>query len=80
MTARLLSLMVRRFGEDNPTPVVIDDRRACGTFSDHLDRGCIGLQVCGNGWHDLIHLTSDEALRLADLLRAMAKTNESRRR
>lgn len=74
MTARtrLASLMVRRFGEDEATPIVLDNRRACGTVRDHYRRGCIGLVFEGGGWSSLVHLTTDEALRLSDLLRAMA--------
>lgn len=75
MAGRLLSLMVRRWGEDEATPIVLDDRQACGSYSDHLRHGCIGLAVEFGGRSGLVHLTSDEALRLSDLLRAMAETN-----
>jgi hypothetical protein len=64
---------VRRWGEDETTPVVIDARAACGTWSDHRARGCIGIEIDnGRGASGLLHLTADDALRLADLLRAMA--------
>lgn len=72
---RLLSLTVRRWGEDEQTPVVLDDRKACGTASDHIQRGCIGLHLAGGGVSGLVHLTTDEALRLSDLLRAMAEVD-----
>jgi hypothetical protein len=69
---RLANLEVRRWGEDEATPIVLNDRAACGRGSDHLRRGCIGLYIHGNGSHQLVHLATDEALRLSDLLRAMA--------
>lgn len=72
---RLLTLAVRRFGDDELTPIVLDDRKACGTGSDHLERGCIGLHLEGGGISGLVHLTTDEALRLSDLLRAMAEAD-----
>jgi hypothetical protein len=72
---RLASLSVRRWGEDEGTPIVLDNRRACGTLSDHYTRGCIGLRIEGPGMTQLVHLTTDEALRLSDLLRAMAATD-----
>lgn len=72
---RLLTLTVRRFGEDELTPIVLDDRKACGTATDHLRRGCIGLHLEGGGMSGLVHLTTDEALRLSDLLRVMAEAD-----
>lgn len=71
----LKTLTVRRWGENDHTPVVLDARDVCGTWSDHFKRGCIGLALEGQGMTSLVHLTTDEALRLADLLRAMAATN-----
>ena len=69
----LACLGVRRWGENQTTPVVIDNRRACGTWSDHQQRGCIGIAWdSGRGASGLLHLTPDDALRLSDLLRAMA--------
>lgn len=68
-------LGVRRWGEDEATPVVFDTRRACGTYSDHLQRGCMALLWNnGQGTSGVVHLTPDDALRLSDLLRAMADT------
>ena len=71
MSMDLAALTVRRWGEDEGTPIVLD-RNACGTFSDHYKRGCIGLRLEGHGMTRLVHLTTYEALRLSDLLRAMA--------
>ena len=60
-------LGVRRWGEDDGA------RPACGTWSTHVSRGCIGLEwENGRGASGLIHLTAEDALRLSDLLRAMA--------
>lgn len=74
---RLSVLVVRRFGEDQAAPIVLDDRKAtCGSASDCIRRGCIGLDISGRGGSRLVHLTSDEALRLSDLLRAMHDSNE----
>lgn len=72
-TAELLS--VGRWGEDDLTPVVIDGKGPCGTWSDHYDKGCIRLEVKLMGASRLVHLTTEEALRLSDLLRAIADTN-----
>ena len=69
-------LGVRRWGEDDTTPVVLNPRRACGTWSDHRRYGCIGIEVRGRGY-GLIHLTTAEALRLSDLLRAMAAADDA---
>lgn len=69
---KLSALQVRRYGEDEMTPIVLDDRRICGLGSDHIRKGCIALHVEGHGSSGLIHLTTVEALRLSDLLRAMA--------
>lgn len=77
-TRELELLGVRRFGEDETTPVVIAGREPCGLFSDHIRLGCLGLSYTDRaGQYGLIHLTTDDALRLADLLRAMADTRES---
>lgn len=62
---------VRRWGEEN-TPVVIDGRKACGTWSDHRRNGCIGIETGSGGAYSLLHLTKQDALRLSDLLRALA--------
>lgn len=67
-----ISLGVRRWGEHEVTPIVLDSRGVCGTFSDHLRKGCIGLAIYGEGRSRLVHLTAADALRLSDLLRAMA--------
>jgi hypothetical protein len=72
---RFATIHVRRFGEHERTPIVLNDRRACGHPSDHRRRGCIGLNIQGGGSHQLVHLTSEEALRLSDLLRAMAQAD-----
>jgi hypothetical protein len=69
-TAQLLG--VRRWGEDITTPVVADTRHACN--GECIGHGCIGLEI-RSGWYALVHLTSADALRLSDLLRAMAETN-----
>lgn len=68
-------LGVRRWGEDEITPIVLDHRSACGTLSDHCRRGCIGIVTKRGGSEGMIHLTTEEALRLSYLLRAMADTN-----
>lgn len=74
-TRELELLGVRRFGEDETTPVVIDGREPCGLFSDHARLGCLGLSYTDRaGQYGLIHLTAADALRLADLLRAMSDT------
>jgi hypothetical protein len=74
--ATLQLLGVRRWGENDATPVVTDSRKACGTHSDHLRRGCIGLLWDnGRGVSGTVHLTTDDALRLSDLLRAMAEVD-----
>lgn len=71
-TVRLVG--VRRWGEDDTTPVAIDSRTACGTYSDHFRNGCIALAWDDNrGTSGTLHLTSDDALRLSDLLRAIAE-------
>ncbi|MFB7312945.1 hypothetical protein [Streptomyces sp. NPDC056192] len=76
-TRELELLGVRRFGEDETTPVVIDGREPCGLFSDHARLGCLGLPYTDRaGQYGLIHLTAADALRLADLLRAMSDTAE----
>lgn len=74
---RFASIGVRRFSEDGTTPIVVDHADACGTPGDHHAKGCIGLHVERGGSSSLVHLTNDEALRLSDLLRAMADTNTS---
>ncbi|MFG3051836.1 hypothetical protein ACGFZP_12925 [Kitasatospora sp. NPDC048239] len=67
---------VRRWGGEN-TPVVIDGRRTCGTWSGHQRAGCIGLALDNRrGLTGLLHLTIDDALRLSDLLRALAAPEE----
>lgn len=66
-------LGVRRFAEPETTPVAIDGRETCGLFSDHVRRGCVGLSYTDRrGGYGLIHLTPEDAERLADLLHAMA--------
>jgi len=45
MSAQLWIAGVRRWGEDGATPVVLDDRHSCGSVSDHIARGCIGIEV-----------------------------------
>lgn len=71
-------LGVRRWGEDDVTPIVIDTRAGCGDrWSDHLRKGCIGMAIRTSRGKGLIHLTSADALRLSDLLRAMAEANEN---
>jgi hypothetical protein len=75
MTARLAVLEVRRWGDDDTTPIVLNDRRACGFYTNHLRRGCIGIHIEVGGHTRLVHLTTDEALRLSDLLRAMASAD-----
>ncbi|MFI0900513.1 hypothetical protein [Streptomyces sp. NPDC020983] len=67
-------LGVRRYSEPGQTtPIAIDGRDSCGTFSDHVRAECIGLSYTDRrGGYGLIHLTAQDALRLADLLRAMA--------
>lgn len=71
-------LGVRRWGEDDVTPVVIDTRAGCGDrWSDHFRKGCIGIAIRTGRGEGLIHLTSADALRLSDLLRAMADVNEA---
>ncbi|TDD97603.1 hypothetical protein [Actinomadura rubrisoli] len=72
---RFATIHVRRFGEHERIPIVLNDRGACGLPSDHRRRGCIGLNIQGGGSHQLVHLTADEALRLSDLLRAMAEAD-----
>ncbi|MGW2090385.1 hypothetical protein [Streptomyces sp. NPDC001880] len=76
--SRELELLgVRRFGEAEATPILIDGRRPCGLFSDHVRLGCLGLSYTDRaGQYGLIHLTTADALRLADLLRAMAAAAE----
>lgn len=73
----LVSLHVRRWGDDEATPVVLDPRDVCGSYSDHVRNGCIGLRLEGGGLSRLVHLTSSDALRLSDLLRAMAEADAS---
>lgn len=68
-------LRVCRWGEDPSTPVVLEPKRSCGTYSDHHRKGCIGLHVSLMGVSRAVHLTTEDALRLSDLLRAMAATN-----
>ncbi|MGW2520485.1 hypothetical protein ACWC09_26420 [Streptomyces sp. NPDC001617] len=74
---RTLELLgVRRFGEfGETTPVVIGGRDACGDGrpSDHIRLGCIALSYTDRaGQYGVIHITSADARRLADLLHAMA--------
>lgn len=74
----LLTLLgVRRYSEPGQTtPIAVQGRRACGTFSDHVRTGCLGLSYTDQrGGYGLIHLTTADAIRLSDLLRAMADTN-----
>ena len=67
---------VRRWGDDgNTTTPILIDPRARPSACRHA--GCIGLEVRCGGAYRLIHLTSADALRLSDLLRAMAETNEA---
>lgn len=76
----LQAMTVRRWGEESSTPIVLDPRRACGLFSDHRRRGCIALTWDdGRGRTGVWHLTTADALRLSDLLRAMAETNAAER-
>ncbi len=75
----LTLLGVRRYSEPGETtPITVQSRHACGLFSDHVRRGCVGLSYTDQrGGYGLIHLTTADALRLSDLLRAMADTNAS---
>lgn len=76
-TVNLETMTVRRWGEEEDTPIVLDPRRACGLFSDHVRRGCITLTWSdGRGRSGIWHLTTADALRLSDLLRAMADAGE----
>jgi hypothetical protein len=74
---RLSALSVRRWGEDDPAPIVLDDRDACSdTWSGHHAKGCIGMTVrLASGGEAFVHMTSDEALNLSDLLRAMVEAD-----
>lgn len=73
----LQAMTVRRFGEDESTPIVLDPKSACGLFSDHVRRGCIALTWNdGRGTSGTWHLTSADAARLADLLHAMSDGTE----
>ncbi|MGW7636125.1 hypothetical protein [Streptomyces decoyicus] len=81
--AHTLDLLgVRRFSEPGETtPIVIGGRDACGNGlpSDHIRQGCIGLSYTDRaGGYGLIHLTPDDAQRLADLLHAMASEERAR--
>lgn len=72
------SLGVRRWGESSTTdevPIVIESKTVHGGSAGCTARGCIGLAVRGGGLSRLVHLTTDEALRLSDLLRAMAESD-----
>jgi len=70
---------VRRWGEDDVTPIAIDTRAACGAWSDHYRNGCIGIEIkSGRGGYGLMHLSTADALRLSDLLRALATTEGDR--
>jgi hypothetical protein len=74
----LQGLTVRRFGDVESTPIMIDPKQVCGLFSDHHRLGCIALAWNdGRGRSGTWHLTTADALRLSDLLRAMADTNAS---
>lgn len=78
MSELVSTVRVRRWLEDESTPVTLEttDRRACGTASDHVRKGCIALAWNnGRGTSGLFHLTTADALRLSDLLRAMADAN-----
>jgi hypothetical protein len=72
-------LGVRRYSEPGQTtPITVQGMHACGLYSDHVRNGCIGLSYTDQrGGYGLIHLTTEDALRLSDLLRAMADTNVS---
>jgi hypothetical protein len=73
----LTLLGVRRYSEPGQTtPITVQSMHTCGLFSDHVRNGCIGLSYTDQrGGYGLIHLTTADALRLSDLLRAMAATN-----
>ena len=73
----LTLLGVRRYSEDGQTtPITVQSKHVCGVFSDHVRNGCLGLSYTDQrGGYGLIHLTTGDALRLSDLLRAMADTN-----
>ena len=73
----LTLLGVRRYSEPGQTtPITVQGAKACGLHSDHVRKGCIGLSYTDQrGGYGLIHLTTPDALRLSDLLRAMADTN-----
>jgi hypothetical protein len=77
--ATLEIIGVRRWGEEDATPIAIDTRAACGTWSDHYRNGCIGIETrSGRGGSGLMHLTTTDALRLSDLLRALATAEGDR--
>lgn len=72
----LREMAVRRYGEDDAVPIILNTKEACGYFTQHVRRGCISLAWnSGRGMSGSWHLTSDEAQRLADLLHAMVDTN-----
>jgi len=76
----LLTLLgVRRYSEPGETtPITVQSGHVCGVFSDHVRNGCLGLSYTDQrGGYGLIHLTTADALRLSDLLRAMADTNQT---
>jgi hypothetical protein len=70
-------LGVHRWGEEVPTPILLSDRTACGDWTDHHRNGCLAINVRLAGKYRILHLTTDDALRLSDLLRAMASTNQA---
>lgn len=77
-TRTLQLLGVRRYGEPDTTPIAIEGSASCGLFSDHVRNECIGLSHTDlRGAYGLIHLTTEDALRLSDLLRAMAGTEDT---
>lgn len=73
-------LGVRRWSEPGETtPVAIEGRDACGLDSGHVRRGCLGLSYTDRaGGYGLIHLTPEDAARLADLLHAMTPADPAK--
>lgn len=71
---------VRRFGSDDTTVIALDGKQLCGLGGAHIDRGCIFMRfgdVHRNGRGVQVHATTQDALRLSDLLRALASTEET---
>lgn len=66
----LSEMTIGRWGQEHHS-VVVSTRKECGTFSDHMERGCVmlGFRHAGMSW--AVHLTPEDAEQIALRLTAL---------